>query len=182
MMRILLLITAAAMIAPLANAEWQCRGGRCVWVDDALETPAPAIDQALMIFKPQPQQRLIHLGYGSGAMLKRAAQLYRAHAVGVKSDDVAGYDLSQADYIYVYLPADKLERIRWETLKPGARVVSLTHELPIEGARRWSAGERHWWVYDKPADAEAVLTPKWKPIPLLSLDGSTPPPELTLSD
>ena len=127
--------------------------GSSVWAQDATAQMEPAaIRSALDAIDLQPGETLYDLGCGEGRVLLEARRNYGARVLGVEidpaiyrrcqanmqgrtgwkviQDDATLYDLSGADVVTVYLYADVLERIRWDTLKPGARVISYCHPIP----------------------------------------------------
>lgn len=129
-------------------------GSDC-WAQDAsAPTPLPAVRAALDVVDLQPGEILYDLGCGDGGVMLVAGQEYGAGCVGVEYDtaiyyrakanleqhdtgpwrlirgDATEYKLSRADVVFVFLYQDVLEQIHWETLKPGARVISYAHDIP----------------------------------------------------
>lgn len=131
-------------------------------------TPDPVIDEALKLLDVQ-DKTLYDLGCGDGRVLRKAMEEYHAKGVGFELDrstfdiakanldstkggwrlynqDVKEAYLGKADAVYVYLIPPVLESIRWDTLKPGTRVLSYGHDLPgleTERITRTINGEDH---------------------------------------
>ena len=116
-------------------------------------TPIPIVESMLGIASLEPGQVLYDLGCGDGRVMERAIKDYGAQAVGVEMDpimydkakrrlgglkkgwalrlcDATKYPLDGADVVTIYQFPPLLEQMRWDTLKPGARVVSRNHEIP----------------------------------------------------
>lgn len=115
--------------------------------------PQEAVDAMLGILSPEWGDTLYDLGCGDGRILisanldygcsvlgiennprtyLRAEKNVKAHCEGwaVIYDDATRYPLDKADFITVYLNPEVSRRMRWATLRPGARVISYQHPIP----------------------------------------------------
>ncbi len=125
----------------------------------AYPTPEAVVDRMLTIAQVHPGEMVYDLGCGDGRIVIRAAQKFKARAVGIEirreiyertlarvaslglSDQVKivqgnalRYDLSPADVVTLYLLTSSNERLKpilEKDLKPTARVVS--HDFEIRG-------------------------------------------------
>lgn len=116
------------------------------------------IRRALELAGLQPGETLYDLGSGDGRVLRMAAELFGARAVGIEVGplqcalswllarfspargrvrtrwgDFYRADLRAADVVYAYLTSDQIARLRpllERQLRPGARVVSLAADFP----------------------------------------------------
>ncbi len=116
------------------------------------------VRRALKLAGLQPGERLYDLGSGNGRVLVIAAREFRAKAVGIdvgplqclqgwwaaRLNNVGSRvqlrwanffktDLREADVIFAYLTssyAQRLEAVLQAQLKPGARVVTISFDLP----------------------------------------------------
>ena len=122
-------------------------------------TPETIVDQMLTMAQVRPGEMVYDLGCGDGRIVIRAAQKFKARAVGIEirrdifertlakvaslglSDQVRivngnalKYDLSPADVVTLYLLTSSNERLKpilLKDLKPTARIVS--HDFEIRG-------------------------------------------------
>ncbi len=116
------------------------------------------IRKALQLAKLQPNETLYDLGAGDGRVLVIAAKEFGAQAVGIEIGPVqcaiiwwnafwnrisskvkveAGNffqaDLSKADVVFAYLTSDQADRLQKKfevELKSGARVITISFNLP----------------------------------------------------
>jgi precorrin-6B methylase 2 len=121
-------------------------------------TPRRVVETMLRLAEVGPRDRLYDLGAGTGAIVFRAARVYRAQVVGVEIDPfrvlilrlrrAVGTDperitihwgnlfdlpFSEATVVAVFLWPGAMERLKpilEHQLPPGARVVSHYHEVP----------------------------------------------------
>ncbi len=122
-------------------------------------TPRTAALEMLRLAEVSPRDTLYDLGAGTGALVFRAARVYRARAVGVEVEpirvavlrlrrrfgaaadrvtihwgDLFDLDFSEATVVATFLWPGAMQRLRPKLesqLRDGARVVSHCH--PIEG-------------------------------------------------
>jgi len=149
------------------------------WSQDATAQMQPAaIREALDITGVRPGDLVYDLGCGEARILVEAGTRYRARVLGIEIDpaiyrravancraaglrswkviqgDATHYSLEAADVVTVYLYHDVLERIAWDTLKPGARVVSYQHPIPGlpcgESRCRINGQDHVFYTYRKP--------------------------------
>ncbi len=141
-------------------------------------TPRRVVDSMLRLAELGPRDRLYDLGAGTGAIVFRAARVYRAQVVGVEIDPLrflilllrraAGpekeriafqwgnlFDLpfSEATVVAVFLWPGAMERLKpilEQQLLPGARVVSHYHEVPGWEAEIYDP-ETKVYLYRRPA-------------------------------
>ncbi len=140
-------------------------------------TPRRAVEAMLRLAEVRPDDALVDLGAGTGAIVFRAARIYRARVVAVEVEPIRvavlrlrrrlgpfadrieirwgnlfGLDFSTATVITAFLWPGAMERLRPKferELRPGCRVVS--HHHPIVG---WTAvthdPENHVYLYRWP--------------------------------
>jgi SAM-dependent methyltransferase len=133
-------------------------------------TPRRAVREMLRLAEVGPADRVYDLGAGTGAIVFRAARIYRASVVGVEVEplrygilllrrrlgsggdriqliwgNLFRLDFGSATVVTAFLWPGAMERLRPKfeaELRPGARVVSHCHEVP-----GWRAT-----VYDRETD------------------------------
>ena len=121
-------------------------------------SPVRVVDLMLEMAKIKPGETLYDLGSGDGRILIKAAERFRANAVGIEispglviaaqeqikkagvqdhakvlQGDVLQTDFSSANVITLYMDAEsnaKLRPLLEKYLKPGARVISHNAEIP----------------------------------------------------
>lgn len=121
-------------------------------------SPQRVVDRMLEMAQPKPSETVYDLGCGDGRVLITAAQRFNARAVGVELDeklvqranlriaeaslqgrvrvvqgDLLEADLTGADVVILYLLTMSNEQLRprlEKMLKPGARVVSYSYQIP----------------------------------------------------
>jgi SAM-dependent methyltransferase len=117
-----------------------------------------AVDKMLRLAEVGPQDTVYDLGAGTGAIVFRAARVYRAHVVGVEIEPIRALilrlrratgpfadrielsrgnfyrlDLRPATVVTAFLWTGAMAKLRpkFESeLRPGTRVVSHVHEVP----------------------------------------------------
>lgn len=116
--------------------------------------PSAAVEAMLGVVSPASDDVLYDLGSGDGRILEHANTRYGCQFVGIEIDeatwkrsverlnregvtegwvlhgDATTIDLSGADLVTVYLYPEVMERIRFDTLKIGAKVISYGHPIP----------------------------------------------------
>lgn len=161
-------------------------------------TPALAIKAILSQVDPVRGSVFYDLGCGTGQVLKEAMYTHGCDVYGIDIDpsqvqraastlasvnaipagasykvntrDATDISLIYADMVYVYLNPDVLEKIRWDTLKPGATVVAFQHPVPglemAEHSTKVDGEEYFYFTYTAPTQAIArvVSPPKEKPV------------------
>lgn len=141
-----------------------------------ISTHPDRIRKALELANLQPNETLYDLGCGHGQLLVIATKEFGANAVGIEAGPVQCFiswinclrsgvsskvrieardffksDLSEADVVFAYLTskyAEKLEKKFQSELKSGARVITVTFELPNWQALKFDR-EQLVWVYQK---------------------------------
>lgn len=116
--------------------------------------PMPVVHAMLGVIDPQPHETLYDVGCGDGRILSEANSMFRCSVLGIelnpdtwaaatarmKADNCHGwrivrgdateFSLANADIVTLYLYPHVMERLQWDTLKPGARVISYSHDIP----------------------------------------------------
>jgi SAM-dependent methyltransferase len=141
-------------------------------------TPRRAVEMMLRFAEVGPRDTVYDLGAGTGAIVFRAARIYRAHVVGVEVEplrylilllrrslgpfadrislrwgNLFDLDFRGATVITAFLWPGAMARLRpkFESeLPPGARVVSHCHPVP-----GWTAEK-----YDRPTDVYLYRRPE----------------------
>ena len=121
-------------------------------------TPQEVVDTLLDIIQPKATETLYDLGCGDGRILISATKKFGCRSVGVEIDkqtaelasckakevnldlgqieimiiegDIKDQDLNGADIVIMYLFPETMKTVRFNSLKQGARVVSINHEIP----------------------------------------------------
>lgn len=122
-----------------------------------LPSPQAVVERMLEMAQIKPDETVYDLGCGDGRIVITAAQKYNARAVGIEIDDLIfnrtrkrvtdlgldnrvqivhgsalETDLAPADVVTLYLLTSANKRLKPQLarLKPGARVVSYSFEIP----------------------------------------------------
>lgn len=119
---------------------------------ELISTPEKAVDKMLRLLNMPKNATYFDLGSGDGRFLIKANKLYNANAIGIELDskraqqsrerakqenadvfvfsgDVRNYDLSEAEYVSMYLYPELMEEIV-PGLKNGTKIVSFNHKIP----------------------------------------------------
>ncbi|MGI0070714.1 MAG: SAM-dependent methyltransferase [Thermoplasmata archaeon] len=167
---LVLVFVAVAAIAYFAFASFAFGAGY-------QPTPRRSVEAMLRLAEVGPRDTVYDLGAGTGAIVFRAARIYRARVVGVEvepirvgilrlrratgpfADRIAirwgnlfGLDFHDATVVSAFLWPGAMERLRPKLeaeLAPGARVVSHCHEI-----RGWTPD-----VYDPETDVYLYRRP-----------------------
>lgn len=139
-------------------------------------TPRRVVDRMLEFAQVGPEDRIVDLGAGTGAIIFRASREHAAQAVGVEIEplrvlvlwlrarrtqgrvtvrwgNLFGQDLSRATVVAVFLWPEAMRRLRpiFESQLPvGARIVSYYHPLPDWPVERQDDALKVY-LYRKPA-------------------------------
>lgn len=115
--------------------------------------PDDAIAALMQLIDPDKGQTLYDLGCGDGRILSYANRFYQLSVLGIEINqqtyfqavarmkldgckgwrvlrgDATRYSLEEADIVTMYLYPHVMDRVRFETLKPGAIVVSYMNDI-----------------------------------------------------
>jgi SAM-dependent methyltransferase len=165
-----------------------------------IPTPEAVVESMLGIVHPNPGDRVYDLGCGDGRIIEKAITQYAAVGVGVEINpdtfnlacerlspipaekwklyrgDATEHSLEDADVVALYMFPAVIDKLRLDTLKPGAKVISYQHDIPgYDTEKRLCSidGEDHeFYVYEEPYPFAAIE------YPLDELVSNTPPPPL----
>lgn len=142
-----------------------------------ISMPNPAVAAMLGIVAPEEGETLYDIGFGDGRVMIEANLSYRCSVLGFEInpetyrqgernvrahcegwhciyDDATLYSLAEADIVTMYLNPSVMERLRFDTLKPGARVISFSHSIPGLECKRHACRidgiDYHFFVYEAP--------------------------------
>jgi SAM-dependent methyltransferase len=140
-------------------------------------TPRRSVEAMLRLAEVGPNDTLFDLGAGTGAIVFRAARVYRAHVVGVEVEPIRfailrlrravgafpdritlrwgnffSLDFRGATVVSAFLWPGAMERLRPKfeaELPPGARVVSHCHKI-VGWTPEWYDPETEVYLYRRP--------------------------------